>query len=117
MINFKVLSPCKNCPFRKDCLPGWLGLERAQEIANATVFGDSSFSCHKTVHGQQEEGQRKGAESFCAGALALEEKANKGGNLFIRLARLFKHFDYSALKGKDLVFDSVDDFIKHHTNG
>jgi len=120
-MDFKLKKPCKGCPFRKDCLPGWLGKERAQEIANSVILGDGGFPCHKTVNyeawneEEEEEYFYKGGEQFCAGALALEQKANEGGNLSIRLGRMFKGFKYSDLKDKDVIFESVQQFIKHHS--
>lgn len=120
MIGFKLKRPCKNCPFRKDCLPGWLGKERAQGIADAVVLGDGPFPCHETVNynawSDESEYTYQGREQFCAGAIALEEKENQGGNLLIRLGRMTGAFNYSQLLDKELVFDSVRQFVKHHNS-
>lgn len=37
-----IKKPCRDCPFRKDTLKGWLGEERIREIITA-----DSFVCHK----------------------------------------------------------------------
>lgn len=122
-MNFNLKRPCKNCPYRKDCLPGWLGRARADELAADVILGDKTFACHKTVNyakwDEQEdpdEYQHDGTEQFCAGALILEKKANWGGNFSIRLGRMFGGFQYENLKGEDLIFDSVAAFIEHHSN-
>jgi hypothetical protein len=82
-------SPCGGqckCPFRKDCLEGWLGEERARELATA-----SSFLCHKD-HTKQ-----------CAGHMILTR------SVAYRIVR-------GEVGGRDLVFDSIKDFINHHSN-
>lgn len=85
-------TPCKHCPFRKDCLPGWLGKERITEILE-----QDSFVCHKDTGLQ------------CAGFMLI--KGNE--STYLRFAQAIKH-DLN-LKGKDLVFDSKKDCIEHHT--
>jgi len=90
-------KPCANCPFRKDTLKGWLGARRMTEIIKA-----ESFVCHKTTSGKQIERKQ------CAGHMLLLTYNNE----FYRLAkRLLPNFN---LTGRELVFDSVTDAIKHH---
>jgi len=110
-MKFNLTSPCKDCPFRKDCLPGWLGRERATEIAADCVIGDFSFACHKTTFGEAPE------ESQCAGAMIMVEKERGSvvANLFLRLAVRFGHLPYpTEFKGVGLVHDSIAEFIAHH---
>lgn len=119
-MNFNLVRPCKLCPYRKDCPPGWLGQDRAQELADGVIMGDQSFPCHETVNyddweDEDEQYQYNGKERFCAGALILESKCNRGGNLTIRIARMTKMFSYDQLKNVELIFDSTKDFIKHHS--
>jgi hypothetical protein len=45
-----IQTPCKDCPFRKDSLKGWLGSEQMTEILEA-----DSFVCHKTTKGTLKE--------------------------------------------------------------
>ena len=87
-------TPCRDCPFRMDSTPQWLGKERMEEILNA-----GSFTCHKTNKALQ-----------CAGHMLLKEEAND----FVRLARRVGH----ALKltGRALVFKTEQDCIKHHSH-
>ncbi|MDL4860749.1 DUF6283 family protein [Halomonas elongata] len=86
-----IKKPCRDCPFRKDTLRGWLGEARMGEIMAA-----DSFVCHKKTDRQ------------CAGHMLV-----KGDdNAFVRLAgRLSIPLE---LSGDDLVFDSADACIQHH---
>ncbi|HCH7474719.1 TPA: hypothetical protein NQI75_005376 [Pseudomonas aeruginosa] len=88
-----IKKPCRDCPFRKDTLQGWLGNERMTEILAA-----ESFVCHKKTDMQ------------CAGHMLINGQANA----FVRLAdRLGVQLD---LTGGELVFDSRAACIKHHTS-
>lgn len=86
-----VKSPCKDCPFRKDSMKGWLGKDRMESILNS-----GAFTCHKKRHLQ------------CAGFMLV-----KGGESdFIQLAeRLNMPLE---LSGEELVFDSKEECIEHH---
>lgn len=91
--------PCKDCPFRKDSLKGWLGSERAKEIAES-----DSFVCHKTTKGKTEDRKQ------CAGHMLLVGDNSS----FVRLAsRLRIPID---LRGRELVFNDKSEFIDHHDN-
>ena len=93
-------TPCKNCPFRKDSAPGWLGEERITEILN-----QSSFVCHKTVDYENNSLEQR---KQCAGHLSLLKDKNE----FYRLANDLGHD--LGLKGRELVFDNERDCIVHH---
>lgn len=85
-------KPCRDCPFRKDCLKGWLGKERMEEILN-----HDSFVCHKKNDLQ------------CAGHILI----NEDDNLFYRLAK--KLNIKLELSGSQLVFENKKDCIDHHS--
>ncbi|OFA09045.1 DUF6283 family protein [Duganella phyllosphaerae] len=88
-----IPSPCRDCPFRKDTLQGWLGEDRAAEILEA-----DSFVCHKKTDMQ------------CAGHML--EKGEQ--NAFVRLAaRLRIELN---LTGAEQVFSSKNACIEHHKN-
>lgn len=90
-------APCKNCPFRKDSLKGWLGEDRTKEILRA-----GAFVCHKTIRG------RKSDRLQCAGHMLLMESDNE----FVRLAdRMGIDLNIS---GREIVFDTPTDCINHH---
>jgi hypothetical protein len=84
-------KPCKNCPFTKNCMKGWLGEERIKDILSA-----DSFVCHKKTDLQ------------CAGHMII----NGDNNLFVRLAKVMKI--ELGLMGKDMIFESREKCIKHH---
>ena len=89
-----VKKPCKDCPFRKDSLEGWLGRDRMTEILD-----DDTFVCHKTLEGIRLQ---------CAGHMLI----NGNDNGFVRLAgRLGIDLE---LSGRELVFDTRQACIDHH---
>ncbi|WP_439835094.1 DUF6283 family protein [Aeromonas caviae] len=87
-----VTRPCRDCPFRKDSMKGWLGKERMEQI-----LASDSFTCHKKRHLQ------------CAGHMLLKGEENT----FVQLAGRFgMELD---LSGRELVFDSRQACVAHHT--
>lgn len=74
-------------------MEGWLGEDRAKEIAEA-----QSFVCHKNTSLQ------------CAGHMIICRHHNE----FVRTATRL-NVDL-GLKGDVLVFDNVQDFIDHHAH-
>lgn len=85
-------KPCKDCPFRKDTIKGWLGRERMGQILKAT-----SFVCHKKTTLQ------------CAGHMLM----NLDSNAFVQAAERLGY--PMELSGKELVFKSHDDCVEHHS--
>ena len=109
-----MTKPCQYCPFRKNG-PGFLGKDRAKEIAESIGKLGESFPCHKTIdytdpdpdtgHGLVTEDSR-----FCAGAclvLVKEQRPNQIMQVADRLGF------YSEPEGSELVFDSLQDFIDY----
>ena len=86
-------KPCKDCPFRKDSLKGWLGAKRAKEVSEA-----DSFVCHKNK------------ELQCSGGMLL----NKENNSFYRLMEFTKKTH--ILSGEEQIFESREEMIEHHSN-
>lgn len=84
-------APCKDCPFLKTTLKGWLGKERMQEITEATTF-----VCHKNH------------ELQCAGHMLLLGN----GNSFVNLAQWLNL--PLKLKGREKVFNTIQECIEHH---
>ena len=109
MYNFKVLKPCKNCPFRKDSLKGWLGRERALEISNAVLIENKTFQCHETIGLKH--------KSHCAGALILYEygKIAPHTNNLIQLAEVLEMYEPSKLDESIECFHTQKDFVNHHS--
>lgn len=107
-MKFDLKTPCSECPFRRDCLTGWLGLERASDIAQ-TLDGGNRFSCHKTGRNEKRDG-----EQHCAGALIVLKNSQGGFSGSISVAAALRIFNYRALDLEAPVFGSLDDFIDHH---
>lgn len=114
-MNFDMTKPCDNCPFRRDCLEGWLGEERAAEIADS-LERDQPFPCHKTTTFDY-EGDRyfSDKEQHCVGAAMVLEKADKPNQL-MRIAERLGVYDRRKLDQEsfDIVFDDFGEFIQHH---
>ena len=85
-------KPCKDCPFRKDSMKGWLGKHRIIEILQ-----QDSFVCHKNTNLQ------------CAGHMLMVGK----DNIFLRTARNMGIDLHIA--GRDLVFKTIKACIRHHS--
>lgn len=122
---FNLITPCANCPFRKDKLEqqGWLGERRAQEIFDNLKQG-GFFPCHKTTHTKnddwddEEERQFeiKDHHQFCAGALIMLENTKIAPTLqpFQVLERLgFYKPDKLRIEESE-VFDSEVAFTEWH---
>jgi len=92
-----IKSPCKNCPFRKDTLKGWLGSDRMTEILES-----DSFVCHKTTKSELKYRKQ------CAGFMILKDTESAA----VRYAELLE-IDL-GLKGKELIFENKKDCINHH---
>ena len=86
--------PCKNCPFKRDTIKGWLGKERITEIVNA-----NSFTCHKHELPRLQ----------CAGHMIL--LGNR--NAFVSTAEFMRI--NLKLDGRESVFKTVEECIEHHT--
>ena len=93
-----VSSPCKDCPFKKDTLRGWLGKERMEEI-----LAQDSFVCHKTTAKEMKDRRQ------CAGHMIMKGDENQ----FVQLAARFG--TPVELSGQEQVFDSEEDCINHHS--
>lgn len=73
-MKLKRKTPCKECPFRKTSLPGWLGPWTTQEIL-AQVHSEGGLACHTVVNKLVEEGVEQDSEEMqerthvCVGSL------------------------------------------------
>lgn len=116
-------APCDNCPFRRANHHTFaLSLERRKEIA-ASLRAEQVFPCHKTTEyfeDEDGEGDLRGTarSHFCAGALAVmdndPELSKLGGCRFsmgARIHAMFGRFQPDELRGHDLVFGSLDEWI------
>jgi hypothetical protein len=90
-------KPCKNCPFRKDTLKGWL--PNIEEYVYA-----KSFVCHETNTLPERDRLQ------CAGHMLLRGEESQ----FVRFAKRINV--ELELSGREQVFDTVADCIMHHKN-
>lgn len=73
-------SPCKECPFRKDSMKGWLGpYKTPQDLINAGRGSESGmYKCHMEVNEKMEYMDGFDAHlqaSPCRGALIMMKKS------------------------------------------
>lgn len=107
---FKLKKPCENCPFRKH---GAIELrpDRVKGVVDGLVKNDqSTFHCHKTVHGPKGggDGELTGEESYCTGALIYLQKIGRP-NVAMRLGAALRMFDPASLEAQyGVVLDSVE---------
>jgi hypothetical protein len=101
-------EPCKECPFRKTSLKGWLGGELTAKQTHDMVLGEADFACHKTRSKPLDKMSRcKGSQIFLLNHCKLP-KFNQP------LAKALKQTEREGHKENDyLGFD----FIEHHEGG
>ncbi|MCU4320666.1 hypothetical protein KTH44_16235 [Acinetobacter bereziniae] len=120
-MQYKLKTPCKNCPYRKDLddhLKGWLGRGRAEELAREVLFHGNNFPCHKTtsLDGDSEDGYvYTDKESQCAGAGIMQLKANNPSQWMQVAGRMGWDIGVQNLDLNAPVFDTAQDFIEFHT--
>lgn len=104
-------QPCRRCPFLKSM--GYLNAERAREIAlNAASWDGVAWWCHETV--DYSDDQRSTAPSqHCAGSAIFSEKHGVATQA-LRIAGRLGLYDPSAMKGVELVYDSVEEMVDGH---
>jgi hypothetical protein len=112
-MKFDLKRPCPKCPFRTDCLPEWLGAERAAEIAQSITIHQGTFACHETT---EAGGADRGKEQHCAGALIMLEHMGEPPPQNVRVAARLGMCDLDNLDLEAPVFTSSGAFIDHHSN-
>jgi hypothetical protein len=119
-MNFDLHKPCNGCPFVRESEVRYLGARRAREIARTMASPQGgTFSCHKTVHHDDDTGEyvRNKGEQHCAGALLLMEKVNSSGTQFVRIMERMGFYDRTKYTGAETVFDTVEEMVESHSNG
>lgn len=112
-MNYKLKTPCKTCPFRKE---GGIRLTkgRAREIIATTGNPGAEFACHSTVDYDHEdehgEVELAGGEQHCVGALIFGEKRGTSSQM-ARIAERLGMYDVSKWTGQDEVFDSPAEML------
>lgn len=109
-MNFDLRRPCPKCPFRTDCMEGWLSRGRAAEIAHSLTVEQAPFACHETT----EATGSTGPERHCAGALLVLDRSGEPPGQLARIAERTGVFKPDELDTDAPVFDSLHAFIEHH---
>lgn len=112
---YDLIRPCKHCPFRTDCLEGWLGEERAEEIAASLKRAE--FPCHETTVSSEDGWERISVKTsqHCAGALIVLEKMEQPSQM-MRIAERLRIYNRHRLDMTAPVFEDLDQFIEHHSD-
>lgn len=98
-------KPCKECPFKKNSLPGWLGGETAQSTFDM-VSHEVDFACHMTRDKDVEKMSR------CRGFLLFTIKSCKTPKYNVELKKII---DSMKKVTNDLTnILSIPEFFKHH---
>ncbi len=107
-MKFNITQPCDNCPFRSDVHP-YLSKKRVEGIAKGLVYGSETFACHKTTSGGNGRMTRKqtAQSSHCAGALIIQHKTGKVGQM-AQIAERLGLFDPSKLKMNSPVYETFE---------
>lgn len=93
-------EPCKECPWRRESAPGWLGPTSAEDWV-LTAHAETPIMCHRTI---KESGSYEGTKQ-CKGAAIFR------ANVFKSPRR-----EDMAVGPQDTetVFATNDEFLKHH---
>lgn len=100
--NCRLTEPCKECPYRKRSMPGYLGGHPLEPYRQPPSAGMPT-SCHMTDKGADDP-----RTSFCAGSLAVI--ANDPN-----VVPLEEYAEAVTLIGsRPDCFDTVEDFAEYH---
>lgn len=110
-------KPCKECPFRKNSSPGWLGELSYRPDVYINGLEHTIIPCHMKVDWDEaeernvivdgEENPCIGALQFCANSLKYPRGARMEGTTYNALI--------SSVKPNPDVFKWGGEFIKHHS--
>jgi hypothetical protein len=110
---FKIKKPCEHCPFRRDVEP-FLTTARAEDLGRQLHGDDQSwFACHETTGVKGPKRVPRAKQSHCAGAMIVLWR-EKRTNVATRLALVFGMISREQLDAPAPVFDSMEEFVKHH---
>lgn len=92
-------TPCNECPWRRDAMPGHLGPEDARGWA-AMAHGETAIACHKTLNGDGWVGA-----SQCRGAAIFRANVCKQPR---------NPTVVTGPEDHETVFSSNGEFVNHH---
>lgn len=102
-------EPCKQCPFRRKSMPGWLGANSPEEMVNG-IMSEVPLPCHSTIDYRK----RDWAEKWFARKIG---KLCMGARIFS--ANCAKKPRPTSLlpvveQNTELVFTTPQEFVAHH---
>jgi hypothetical protein len=106
-------QPCKECPFLRNSLGGWLGEMTGDPQGFLDAIDYEVMPCHMNVDREKHllvEGEKNpcvGALQFCQNSLKFPRMARQPGTVYSNL--------YEQAKPNALVFQWSTEFVKHHT--
>lgn len=115
--DIKNKKPCKECPFRKTSLRGWLGTLSNDPHAFLSAGEYEIMPCHMKVNYDEAEQRNrivKGENNPCIGALSFFENACKLPRGSRQPGTPYNSLIKQAQPNED-VFRWEGEFIKHHT--
>lgn len=108
---------CKECPFRKDSVKGYLDYHQPDDVLN-DMNRDIPFSCHlqrKDDPDQNLEELENGTQNVCRGFVATASKSCKQFGQHPYYGQEMRKIQNEITEAdKDLVMNKWD-WLKHHT--
>lgn len=114
-MQWKIKRPCEHCPFRRD-VPPYLTAARARGLARTLSDDLHWFACHETTGIKNGKRVRAADRSHCAGAAIVLYRAGLI-NVATRLAVALNLISMDDLKAPVPVFNSLEQFVAHHSEG
>lgn len=102
-MNFNMVAPCAECPFRSD-RKAYLTRARVRQLIGDITTGQKTFACHKTVYSNAED-------EHCAGALIFLERMDKPNQMMRWMERL-GGYDRTKLKMDSPIFEDAQSMIE-----
>jgi len=101
-------KPCKECPWRRESVPGWLGPHPAKDWV-ALAHSDAQIACHLTIpEDTPEDGSDLDQMTTCSGAAIFRANVCKAPRTLRGLD------DYRLEADREAVFGWNDQFLEHH---
>lgn len=111
-MEFKVKTPCAECPFRRDSNPF---LRRAGTLAKQLADDHFWFACHHTTGVAHGKRVRPENQSQCAGSMGVLWRMGRP-NIAMRAAILFGFMTIADVDrmARAKVFRNLQAFERHH---
>jgi len=102
-------EPCKQCPFRRKSMAGWLGDSDPEQFIETTM-GDYPMPCHQTLDYNDPQWKEKWeageAGKLCAGALSF----------FANIGKVSRERGRPRREEDPEVFETPQEFCDHHNS-